>query len=97
MVRLRSRLLVSLVAALILIGMTFTFNTIMGLNDANSDTQVTYDTVVVAAGDTLWDIAKDYVGSNGDIRYAVYEICNANDIQADQVYAGQELLIPENL
>ena len=97
MLRLRSRLLVSFIAAMVLIGITFTFNTIIGLNDVNSDTQVTYEKVIVSAGDTLWDIASSYVGDNGDIRHAIYEICNVNDISADEVYAGEELLIPDNL
>ena len=54
-------------------------------------------TVEVTAGDTVWDIA-DHVKSDGmDIRKAVYEICEANDLQDAQIHAGMVLTIPENL
>lgn len=95
--RLRSRLGFTLFVAMILIGITFTFNTIVGLNDANSDTQQTYQEITVYAGDTIWDIVDSYIDDNSDIRKAVHKVCQVNQISADQLYEGQTLLIPDDL
>ncbi len=54
-------------------------------------------TVEVTAGDTVWDIAKHFAGNGTDIRKAVYEICEANDLQDAQIHSGMTLTIPENL
>ena len=54
-------------------------------------------TVEVTAGDTVWDIAKHFTSNGTDIRKAVYEICEANDLQDAQIHSGMILTIPENL
>lgn len=52
-----------------------------------------YDTVRVAKGDTLWDIAGKY-RKNGDIRQYIYEIKKVNNLQNSVLYEGSELKIP---
>lgn len=91
------RITCTLLIALLLMGATFTFNTIVGFNDASSDTQPVYEEITVAAGDTVWAIAQSYIDNDSDIRQAVHRICQVNEISADQLYAGQKLLIPEDL
>jgi len=54
-------------------------------------------TVEVTAGDTVWDIAKHFAGNDTDIRKAVYDICEANNLQDAQIHSGMTLTIPENL
>ena len=54
-------------------------------------------TVEVTAGDTIWDIADHYKSDGKDIRKAVYEICEANDLKDAQIHSGMILTIPENL
>ena len=54
-------------------------------------------TVEVTAGDTVWDIAKHFTSDGTDIRKAVYEICEANNLQDAQIHSGMTLTIPENL
>jgi len=54
-------------------------------------------TVEVTAGDTLWEIADHVKSDDTDIRKAVYEICQANDIQDGCIQSGMILTIPENL
>ncbi len=54
-------------------------------------------TVEVSAGDTVWDIAKHFTSDGKDIRKAVYEICEANDLQDGRIQSGMILTIPENL
>jgi LysM repeat protein len=50
-----------------------------------------YETTVVAKGDTLWSIAKNY---DGNINENIYEIRKANNLNTSDLYIGQELLIP---
>ncbi len=54
-------------------------------------------TIEVSAGDTVWDIAEHVTGKDTDIRKAVYEICQANDLQNAEIQSGMVLTIPENL
>jgi len=53
--------------------------------------------VEVAAGDTIWDIADQYKSDGKDIRKAVYEICQVNDIPDGKIQSGMKLAIPEYL
>ena len=54
-------------------------------------------TVEVSAGDTVWEIA-DHVKSDGtDIRKAVYEICQANDLEDGCIESGMILTIPDTI
>ena len=54
-------------------------------------------TVEVTAGDTVWDIADQFKSSGKDIRKAVYEICQANDLHDGEIHTGMVLTIPEDL
>ena len=57
----------------------------------NQEDQIT---VEVSAGDTLWEIADHVKSDDTDIRKAVYEICQANDIQDGSIQSGMILTIP---
>jgi len=48
----------------------------------------------VMSGDTLWSIAETYMNDFGDIRMAVHELCQINNISADQLYAGMTIQVP---
>lgn len=69
-------------------------NTVLGFNDATALTEQQYIEIIVEPGDTLWSIADEYMDNNMDPREAVYMICDANEITADQLYIGQTLQIP---
>lgn len=69
-------------------------NTILGINEAASLTVQDFLSVEISAGDTLWNIANEYMPSDMDTRRAVHKICVANNISADEIYPGQILLIP---
>lgn len=51
-------------------------------------------TYVVAAGDTLWEIAS--ANSEGDPREVVAAIMRLNDLQASTIFPGQELVVPSS-
>ncbi len=69
-------------------------NTMLGFYDASSLTVKEYITVEICDGDTLWQLAKDYMPSDMDPRKAVRNLCNINNISAEELYAGQTLQIP---
>lgn len=53
-----------------------------------------YKTICVESGDTLWDIAGEYVeGSDMSRQEYIDEICKLNRIQADEIYAGEYIVV----
>jgi nucleoid-associated protein YgaU len=50
--------------------------------------------LVVRAGDTLWGIARDRVGPEGDPRPLVEAIREANDLGAGPLLVGQRIVLP---
>lgn len=50
---------------------------------------------VVASGDTLWSIAEGLVGPGQDVRIAIGEIREANELTVSGIYPGQVLLLPK--
>jgi len=56
--------------------------------------QVSWTTFEVASGDTLWQIAKQTLPDDTDIRDYIAEIISANDMNGANIKAGQRLLIP---
>lgn len=74
---------------------TGVFNTVTGSIAAHaSDSPQEYISVCVDTGDTLWDIAQDYMPDDMDTREAVYIIKKTNDI-GSSISEGQTLLIPK--
>lgn len=53
------------------------------------------EVITVQTGDTLWEIAKSYVGSGEDIRYIIYVIRDRNGLKTADIKPGQQLIIPQ--
>lgn len=51
-------------------------------------------TVVVASGETLWEIAERYRDPEEDVRIVVERIRDANKLKQCWIYPGQDLLVP---
>lgn len=53
-----------------------------------------YTSIRIDAGDTLWDIAGEYV-KNTDVSRQEYmeEVCQLNGICEDEIYAGEYLVV----
>ena len=64
-------------------------------NSASGNNIPEYTTVIVAKGDTLWNIAKCYNFDNTDIREKIDEIKELNGISSN-IRIGQELKIKVN-
>jgi len=66
----------------------------MGCFTASSKDAIKYTTIQVQAGDTLWNLAREYGSTKKDVREVIYEICKLNDVTAETLQAGQYITIP---
>lgn len=69
-------------------------NTILGFNNAEGQTKDQYTIVEVTYGDTIWDIAREHLSDDMDLRDAVHMIMSINNITAEELQPGQSLKIP---
>ena len=92
--RLKSRRRFTIFIAMIMVIGVMISNTFLGLNDVSSMTKKNYIEIEVQHGDTLWDLAREYMHENKDIRRAVYTLRQVNGIAAHELKAGQTILIP---
>lgn len=92
--RINSRTRFTLFVVIAIILLTTIVNFTLGLNTASSSTAKEYREIEISSGDTLWHIAETYMSDNSDIREAVYELCQLNDMSADQLHAGMTILVP---
>ena len=53
-----------------------------------------YKTVIVKAGDTLWNIAREHMPDDYDVRKAVFEIREFNNMVTADLYPGDLVKIP---
>ena len=67
---------------------------ITGASVANSSSMDQFYAVEIQAGDTIWAVAEEYKPANADVRQVVYDICEANDMDASELQAGQMILVP---
>lgn len=68
--------------------------TLFGFNIVNSSSRDLYNQVQIQDGDTLWEIASEYAPDHSDVRKVVREICDLNEISADQLESGQRIIVP---
>ncbi|CAN5424674.1 hypothetical protein BH11ACT8_BH11ACT8_01500 [soil metagenome] len=85
----RGRLVVFAIGLLVVLALGLVF---AGGSVATRDAETT-DTIVVGAGDTLWDIAAD-LSDNGDVRDMMRHIQQLNSLDTVDLAAGQHLRVP---
>jgi len=62
---------------------------------ANDQNQVReLQSIQVAAGDTLWDLVSEYYHYDSDIRKAIYEVKQINNLDNAKIIPGQIIYIP---
>ena len=61
-----------------------------GLNGISNSNNKSYSIYTVKKGDTLWKIAKEYLGNGAKYK----EIKILNNLKSDTIYVGQNLKIP---
>ena len=67
---------------------------ITGASVASSSSVNQFYCVEVGSGDTIWAVAEKYGPQGTDVRQVVYDICEANDMDASELQAGQMILVP---
>lgn len=82
------------ILALMIIG---GINFATGLGESQATTVDEYTTYIVGYGDTLWDIADQFRDDRTDVRQAIFVISEVNDINAEDLVPGMELMIPVNM
>lgn len=79
-----------------IVTMTLVFATysLMGFADTEAAVTETYKIVQIKEHDTLWSIADEYCDPSADPRDTVKEICEINDISADEIQPGDTVVVP---
>ena len=94
---------IKLLVLLIIILCAFTFGLSIGrTSDAeqsasiNFDKVVSYDSVCVSKGDTIWSIAEAHMQIDDKVSLANYveKIKYVNDMASDEIQSGRHLIIP---
>jgi LysM repeat protein len=55
---------------------------------------VSYETVTVKSGDSLWKLAADRTPSGGDVQATIETIVAANHLASASIRPGQQLQLP---
>lgn len=91
--RIKSRLRFTAFVVVMMLAVLTGANGVLGIYDAASLTKIEYKTVSIENGDTLWEIAAEYM-PNTEIRRAVHKLCTINNLEAGQIYPGQIIKVP---
>lgn len=93
----KSRFLIFIIIVLILaVSIISTLMTLAGWNDVLGMAKQDIIEIQIEPGDTLWEIAGEYMPENMDRRKAVHILCRTNHISASELYVGQVLKIPKD-
>lgn len=80
--------------AILVIALATAVSGIAGFNTAAGGEAITYKTVTVNSGDTLWSIASTYCSDDQDVREYIYNIEKLNDVQNVDIQPGQKIIVP---
>ena len=80
---------------LVIMIMVFGVYSVIGASDAEAAVVRTYAQVTIQDGDNLWDIIEEYnPDANINVRDAVYDIYEINDIDDCSVNPGDTIFVP---
>ncbi|MCX7773185.1 MAG: LysM peptidoglycan-binding domain-containing protein [Clostridia bacterium] len=80
-------------ALLMLLTLVIMFSGLVVNAGAAAQGEPPHKTILVEAGDTLWDIASRYA-ENSDPRAYIFELKQLNGIATDNIFIGQQLMLP---
>lgn len=92
--RVTSKFRFTIFMAVLILCIITVFGSLLGFNTVSSSSRNLYHQVQIESGDTLWDIAAEYGPEDSDVRKVINEICELNDITADELNAGSRIIIP---
>lgn len=79
---------------LITLLLTFACISLFRIDQASAASVDTYKQIEIQESGTLWNIAETYCSNDMDIRDYVEDICEVNDISADDVKPGDIVFVP---
>lgn len=85
----------TIIITMILIILFFLLVSAINNMNAYGDGELQYRYVIVATGDTLWDIASDNTPKDMDVREIIMLIKEENHLVSDQLQAGELIKVPE--
>ena len=85
----------TIVMAIAFIMIMIVYGVFFGM-ESDASSMDTYREVQVSQNDTLWSIASEYCDDSKDVRTTVKEICEINDIQPEDIQAGDTIFVPVN-
>ena len=75
--------------------LSFAAFTVLGTGRAEASSARTYAQVTVSEDDTLWGLVEKYnPDGRVNVRSAIYDVCEINDIDAGDIQPGDTLFIP---
>lgn len=92
--RIKSKFRFTLFAIITILVLVTCFTTALGMNTVSSSSRDQYAQLKIESGDTIWNIAQEYAAPDMDVRKVVSDICDLNDITAEQLQAGQHIIVP---
>lgn len=81
------------VVYIIILLFVLNFTTILAKNKKQED-GVKFKEVQIEYGDTIWDIAKNNMSKDEDIRDYIYQIRKINNLDTANIYPGKVILVP---
>ena len=93
-IRVKSKVRFTIFLVVMILMMTSLISAITGASVASSSSTDQFQCVEIGSGDTIWAVAEKYGPEGTDVRKVVYDICEANDMDASELKAGQMILVP---
>lgn len=94
----RQRITLAMIIAMFLFAMIFVVSTLVSAaaSDDYTPEYKYYGSITVGVGDTLWDIASDNISWThyDTVEDYISEICSINHVEEEEIFAGDNLVIP---
>ncbi|MCI9006733.1 MAG: LysM peptidoglycan-binding domain-containing protein [Lachnospiraceae bacterium] len=94
----RRRILVFFVTLVVMFGIGVGFGTLLAkAEEPETETEYKYYTSIeIQKGDTLWEIAKEYINTDHykDLMAYMNEVMKINHMTTDRLTAGKKIIIP---
>ena len=90
------RMILIVVILIVILLCTFALSTLVTAKHtqaAQRNTQITYESIRINGGDSLWSIAQEYHGIESTEDF-VEELKVLNDLSSDRIQAGSYILVP---
>ena len=92
--RLRRRRILVWRALLGAVGLALVVTPLWAIGTSDGPGVARHVEVTVAAGDTLWDLAREHGPEGADPRRTVRQICRLNGLRESTIFPQDRLLIP---